>query len=227
MTEYHGCIDRCTSEYIDGWFFCSENDSIDIYADGVLIDTIKANTTRDDINKALNSSVVSGFKYYYSTINIPTVIEVKFHNTETHIENSPIYVEKHQLRYIDTNCKNRYTNNKKTILFLLSTYDGGTVYTTNDLIEGINDEYNCLILHAFKQELRLLYKEKCLGSYHLTEQVLPKTHTSNEYDTVFKNILTAKRNLIQSGSSQSTDFSTTQSASLRRTYCSCVRNDGP
>jgi hypothetical protein len=189
MTEYHGCIDKCTSEYIDGWFFCSENDSIDIYADGVLIDTIKADITRDDINKALNSNVVSGFKYYYSTVNTPTVIEVKFHNTETHIENSPIYVEKHQLRYIDTNIKNKCTNNKKTILFLLSTYDGGTVYTTNDLIEGISNEYNCLILHAFKQELRLLYKEKCLGSYYLTEQVLPETHTSNEYDIVFKNIL--------------------------------------
>jgi hypothetical protein len=117
MTEYHGCIDKCTSEYIDGWFFCSENDSIDIYADGVLIDTIKADITRDDINKALNSNVVSGFKYYYSTVNTPTVIEVKFHNTETHIENSPIYVEKHQLRYIDTNIKNKCTNNKKQFYF--------------------------------------------------------------------------------------------------------------
>jgi glycosyltransferase involved in cell wall biosynthesis len=186
--NYHGCIDKCTSEYIDGWFFCKDNNLIDIYADGLLIDTINANIVREDINRALASEIVSGFRYYFNVDCVPTVIEVKFHNTNTHIQNSPIYVEKQQLRYFNFK-KESFKNNKKTILFLLSTYDGGTVHTTNDLISDINNEYACLILHAFKQELALFHDKKCLGKYHLTQQVLPTIHCSKEYDKVFKQIL--------------------------------------
>ncbi len=189
MRKSHGSIDRCTSEYIDGWFYCKDNKKIDIYADSVLVDTIYASKVREDVNSALNIQSVTGFTYFFNLSHTPVVVEIKFHNTDTHLNNSPIFVERNQLTNKTTTQRKRTTNSKKRILFLLSTYDGGTVHTTNDLIQGIKNKCECFILHAYKQELALYNNSKCLGKFFLNEKVLPLTHSSQEYDSIIKQII--------------------------------------
>jgi len=80
---------------------------------------------------------------------------------------------------------------KKNILYLLSTRDGGTPKTSFDLIKNFNLEYNCFILFSDNKNLSLYYsdEQKLIGTYTLQEEISVYTHTSEEYDNVFIDIL--------------------------------------
>ena len=90
-------------------------------------------------------------------------------------------------------CERLSQENNKNILFLLSTQDGGTPLTNNDLMVAIKESYNSYVLRC---DSKNLYFSKIIHGVVidieqvcLIETIKPVSHTSHEYDMYFINIL--------------------------------------
>lgn len=84
---------------------------------------------------------------------------------------------------------------KPNVLFVISTLSGGTPQTNADLMEAISNEYQPFLLRCDSQIIEFskidLSGMNRLETIALTEQIQPFPHTSQEYDGILSDILSA------------------------------------